>query len=248
MQSVGLHWIVIPCYNEADRLQADRFLTFLEEGPPDYRYVFVNDGSRDKTQAVLEELAARSEGRAQVLELPQNMGKAEAVRHGVLKSLEYEPWCVGYWDADLATPLELIPDMRAVLTEKPEVEVVLGSRVRLLGKAVERKMWRHYLGRVFASLVSLALKIPVYDTQCGAKLIRVTENTARVFEEPFMTTWLFDVEMLGRYQTLVDPLRAFYEHPLAAWKEIPGSKVRPADFVKAIGQLSRLYWLRLRHL
>jgi hypothetical protein len=129
---------------------------------------------------------------------------------------------------------------------------VLGSRVRLLGRSIERSALRHYLGRVFATGASLTLGLPVYDTQCGAKLFRVTPALARVLERPFLTRWVFDVELLARYGQVVSvgsgPAveRRVYELPLQHWRDVPGSKVRPWDFVRSGLELVRIWRLYRR--
>ena len=243
--------IVIPCYNEAARLDAEALRAFVGAGNPQ-RFLFVNDGSRDDTLRLLESLRDEDQGRFAVLDLPQNVGKAEAVRRGVLRALEGRPDFVGYWDADLATPLAEIPRFCEILAARPEVRLVLGSRVRLLGRTIRRRVSRHLLGRLFATAASLALRLPVYDTQCGAKLFRVTPELGNVFAEPLRSRWVFDVELLARLlQTwrstaAASPETAFYEHPLARWEDVAGSKVRLWDFPKSAWELAVIYWCYCR--
>jgi putative flippase GtrA len=97
------------------------------------------------------------------------------------------------------------------------------------------------LGRIFATGASLCLNLPVYDTQCGAKLLRAGEGMASLFEKPFGSRWIFDVELLARYMKNKGSGAGLYEHSLASWRDVGESKVRPMDFVRGIGELLRVY-------
>lgn len=240
--------IVIPCYNEADRLRPDAFDSFVDR-EEDVSFLFVDDGSDDGTGRVLRELTSRRPDRLAQVELAGNRGKAEAVRRGVTRALESQPDLIGYWDADLATPLPAISDFLDVVRERPSVELVMGSRVKLLGRRIRRRAVRHYPGRVFATSASLVLDLPVYDTQCGAKLFRNVPRTQRLFSEPFTAGWIFDVELLARYLAALRsdpeaprPEEAIHELPLWEWTDVAGSKTRPRDFVRAAWDLARIWW------
>ena len=118
--------------------------------------------------------------------------------------------------------------------------MVFGARVRLLGRAIERSPLRHYLGRVFATAASLTLGLPIYDTQCGAKLFRVCPLVRSLFQQPFMTRWLFDVEIIARLiQTcrrddLPPPKDLIYEFPLQTWTDVGGVKSQAARFFQKL--------------
>jgi dolichyl-phosphate beta-glucosyltransferase len=237
--------LVVPCFNEAARLDVAAFRGF-ELRSRRVVFWFVNDGSSDGTLELLRGLARERPDRVFVLELQPNRGKAEAVRQGLLAALDSGAALVGFWDADLATPLSELPRFCEVLDERPEIEIVMGSRVRLLGRQIERSALRHYLGRVFATGASLTLRLPVYDTQCGAKLLRSNSLTRELLARPFLTRWVFDVELLARYARLVRGLeppveRRIYELPLVRWMDVAGSKVRPWDFVRSGLELLRIW-------
>jgi glycosyltransferase involved in cell wall biosynthesis len=238
--------VVVPCYNEERRLDTAAFRSF-DRDRLGLRFCFVNDGSRDGTLALLQRLVSEAPGLGFVLDLVTNHGKAEAVRRGLLAALETGATYVGFWDADLATPLDELPRFEEVLDERPQVELVLGSRVRLLGRHIERRAARHYLGRVFATGASLTLGLAVYDTQCGAKLFRSTPRLRALLSEPFLTSWVFDVEVLARYKRSLrgEPgltaAEHIYELPLRRWTDVPGSKVKAWDFVRSGVELFRIW-------
>jgi dolichyl-phosphate beta-glucosyltransferase len=239
--------IVVPCYNESERLAVAKFHEFAS-AHPEVRFLFVNDGSRDETLRILQGLHAHDPVHFQVLDLPQNQGKAEAVRRGMLQAFGVHDRYVGFWDADLATPLAEIPRFVAALERHPERDICFGSRVRLLGRNIDRQALRHYLGRLFATVASFVLDLAVYDTQCGAKLFRVREQTLKLFAAPFSVNWTFDVELIARLQAQTatrshsgDADQRIYELPLNDWHDVAGSKVRPADFFKAFFEMLRVY-------
>jgi dolichyl-phosphate beta-glucosyltransferase len=237
--------MVVPCYNESQRLPAAAFENFLDAGETSAFFIFVDDGSRDQTLALLERIRKGREDRVAVLPLTPNRGKAEAVRTGMNYALERDFPYAGFWDADLATPLTAIGTFVNLLDCHPDLDMAFGARVKLLGRHVDRRPRRHYTGRVFATAVSLVLRLPIYDTQCGAKLFRCTPLMRSLFGEPFLSRWIFDVEIIARYILLQEsPQEAgkrIYEFPLDTWTDVRGSKLKPSDFVRAAYDLFRIY-------
>lgn len=245
---------MVPCFNEADRLSESEFRAAVARDET-LDFIFVDDGSTDQTRVKLQSLCENSSGRMRCLMFDKNGGKAEAVRQGFMSALDGGYRLIGYWDADLATPLDAIPHFIGCFDD-PRVLLVLGSRVKLLGRRIERRPLRHYLGRVMATFVSITLRLDVYDTQCGAKLFRVNDALRDIFSRPFLTSWVFDVEILARYIVLehdgILPSGALsngiIEYPVQEWRDIPGSKIRPLDFLRAPIELLKVYFfLKKKH-
>jgi len=157
--------------------------------------VFVDDGSTDSTGEVIADQINRYPDRIAALRNETNLGKGESVRRGVLFAFSRAD-LVGYWDADLATPLDAIPEL-VVELERGNACLVMGSRIKIAGHEIIRNAWRHYLGRVFATLASTVIGHGFYDTQCGAKVFR-KEIVEACFTQPFLSKWCFDIEMLLR--------------------------------------------------
>jgi glycosyltransferase involved in cell wall biosynthesis len=239
VEQARLPVVVIPCFDEEHRLDTVRLAELAESGR--VRLLMVDDGSTDRTLSMLRALA-ESVSSVDVLDLPRNVGKAETVRLGLLQAVESGAPTVGYYDADLATPPHELLRLLDVLDDRPEISFVMGARVALLGRTIERSALRHYLGRIFATLASVILRLRVYDTQCGAKVFRVTPALVEAINRPFRSSWVFDVELIARLlqgSRSVDPVpaSAFEEVPLREWHDVGGSKLTVPRMVRAMTDL-----------
>ncbi len=233
--------IVIPCYNEAKRFPEAAFKTFFQQNP-DYHFIFVNDGSKDQTLQMLLALEKYGNGRIEVIN-QKNQGKAAAVRAGMLHAAAKNQFSyIGFLDADFAATPENFNLFLTIAKEFNHRYVLLmGSRVKRLGAHIERKLSRHIIGRVVATIISsYILKLPSYDTQCGAKMFRKEVVTA-IFDKPFNTKWLFDVEVILRLITNVPGSeKQILEIPLTVWEDKAGSNLTYKDALSVFREMWRI--------
>jgi len=244
-ESVG---VVIPVFNEAVRLNEDEYLKFAKKYPQ-VILLLVNDGSTDGTLKKITHLS-ENQPNIHILNKTKNEGKGEAIRSGAqFFEQHFAPvkW-LGFMDGDLATPfseLEIFLDSSDFGSQ--ELFGIFGSRFKCLGASISRNEVRHYMGRVMATLISRLLRLPIYDSQCGFKFFKPNCFYA-ICKEPFLSKWLFDVEMIIRVGNHFGEkgINGLKERPLNEWNEIPGSKVRPIDFVLELVQLYRIK-LKYKH-
>ena len=224
--------IIIPCYNESKRLKTISFSNYLESNPS-ITLLFVDDGSDDSTLSILQKLSKKHVN-ALCLSLQKNSGKAEAIRQGVIyisDNLDCELF--GYFDADLSTSLNYIKQFQEVFKGSGEIKIVMGARIRRLGAHISRNQIRHIFGRIVATIASIILALPVYDTQCGAKIFD-HKFVGQVFLEPFQTKWLFDIEILLRLTQKYGCnkiIQSTLEFPLERWIDEGNSKIKFKDFL-----------------
>ncbi|MDB5258295.1 MAG: hypothetical protein JWM14_2990 [Chitinophagaceae bacterium] len=231
--------IVIPCYNEATRFNQTLFEDFYRRS--DVFFYFVNDGSKDDTWSLLERIA-KDKDRILLINMPSNVGKAEAVRKGMLqaelaKRFDY----IGFWDADFATPLDEILQFQQLI--RPDIKIITGSRIKRLGARIERSAFRHYFGRIFATIVTKLFQLPIYDTQCGAKLFHQS-IVVPLFKDAFHSKWMFDLELFIRFKKLYGEKELqinCYEHPLKCWIDVGGSKMKKMDFLNVPFRILSLF-------
>lgn len=232
--------LVVPCYNEEKRLSPGEFLASLEQDP-NLHWLFVDDGSKDSTAQVIKTMQQQNPQRILFHQLAKNSGKGEAVRQGLLKAIEEQADLTGYFDADLATPMSEVFRLLNIFQTRNKQKVLFGARVFLLGRNIDRKRWRFWLGRCFALVASQMLKLKVYDTQCGAKLIAHFDKLPICLEKPFDSSWLFDVELIQR---LIKQgglqVSDFFEEPLLQWTDVGGSKVKARAFLVALKDLIKI--------
>ncbi|MGB5944324.1 MAG: response regulator [Leeuwenhoekiella sp.] len=233
--------IVIPCYNEAERLSGKAFQIFAHSNLG-YQLCFVNDGSTDNTLEVLRELQKGNEETIEIYNCERNGGKAEAVRQGMLHlakkaDLEY----VGYLDADLSTDFSDYENLIQTL-DGSNFKIVSGSRMHRMGADIARDSARQIISKSINMIIQRILSMPFKDTQCGAKVM--TKDTADlVFEKPFRTKWLFDVEIFMRMRSAFGKEQAkamICEQPLKRWVHMDGSKLSFKDSLKIFFQLSKI--------
>ena len=233
--------VVIPCYNEEDRLSGKEFQDFARRHPG-YHLCFVNDGSTDNTLQVLQEIRKGNEDSISVYNCEQNGGKAEAVRQGILhlaKDGQFD--YMGYLDADLSTDFTDFDELVRTI-EGSNFDIVSGSRISRMGADITKESARKIISKTINLIIQKILGMPFKDTQCGAKVMR-PKTVASVFDKPFKTRWLFDVEIFIRMGKMYGREKAtslICEQPLKRWIHADGSKLSMRDSIKIIWQLGQL--------
>ncbi|MGH9648825.1 MAG: dolichyl-phosphate beta-glucosyltransferase [Bryobacteraceae bacterium] len=229
--------IVVPAYNEAARLPLTlpKMAQFCERHGS-AELLVVNDGSKDSTETVVREFAARYPF-ARLLQNPGNRGKGFSVRHGMEKA--QGDWILST-DADLSSPLEEVDKLLAAV-EKERAAAAIGSRAldrSLVG--VHQAAFREASGRVFNVVMRTATGLPFRDTQCGFKLFR--NDAARfIFPRQRLDGFGFDVEDL-----LIARIHGFkvVEVPVR-WDNVEGTKVSALTGIRAFGDLAVVRWHQL---
>lgn len=229
--------IVIPCHNEALRLEPGKFSAFLSHAATTH-LLLIDDGSTDQTRQVLEQIRQMHPDQVTVLSLPSRSGKGEAVRRGMMESFTLFPdiAVTGYMDADLSVSFE---EMTRLFEKFNTVQkkYLLGSRIKKIGAVITRNEWRHFYSRIIATIVGSIIRLDVYDTQCSAKLFR-RDIIEAVFSKPFRTNWLFDVEIICRLHSNYGDLNENgLEEPLLEWTERKGSKLRWYSIFRVIREV-----------
>ncbi|HUZ02271.1 MAG TPA: dolichyl-phosphate beta-glucosyltransferase [Thermomicrobiaceae bacterium] len=219
--------VVIPAYNEADRLPATltAVIEFLRTRDYSWEIIVADDGSEDATPAIAS--AAALAPTVRHLRLPHR-GKAATVRDGVLAA---EGDVVVFTDADLSTPIAYVDRVRDLIASG--WEVVIGTREGAGARRLGEPFYRHLMGRAYNYAVRLLVVRGISDTQCGFKAFRrqvardlftrsrLYRDTSGALRGPLVTG--FDVEILflarkGRYRMCELPV---------TWHHVAGSKVRP---------------------
>ena len=235
--------LVVPCYNEAQRWVQ----SYWEElaADPGLSLIFVDDGSTDQTLHHLHEFADGSGQK--VISLTRNHGKAEAIRTGLLAAGLEDALGVGYLDADGAFPVrDVLSQVRLFEAESRRREdgwALWSSRVLLAGRDIQRRTSRHYVGRVILTLLAERFRFVVYDTQSGLKIFGDPVTLRECLQEPFVTKWFVDVELLLRWRQATGTELDIWEEPVSAWKDMPGSKLWPGQFAVVGSDL----WKLARH-
>ena len=229
--------IVIPFFNEENRIAVDSFTHFIKE-TNFILLVLVDDGSTDKTHEVLKEIQNQSPGSVEIIKLDKNIGKGNAIRAGMEMAIETKIPFTAYMDADLSAPFEEIIKLYS-FTRAHQLDAVFGSRLKKLGSNIQRSLFRHLSGRLIATIIDTKFKIGCYDTQCSAKVFS-TAILPDIIETPFYTRWFFDVEIMLRLKKKDNHFN-IQEVPLENWEHKPGSKITALSFFNILKELVKLF-------
>ncbi|MGL5112755.1 MAG: glycosyltransferase [Flavobacterium sp.] len=233
--------VVIPCYNEEKRLLGEDFRKFVHKNLG-YHLCFVNDGSKDRTLEVLQELIKGKEDYISIYDCEKNGGKAEAVRLGMLHLAKQSQFdYIGFLDADLSTNFEDFNILTEAISNS-KYKLVFGSRITRMGADIAKESARAIISKTINFIIRKTLSMEINDTQCGAKIM-TKEIIEKTFQEKFITKWLFDVEIFMRMKKiygLKETKGMILEKPLNRWIHADGSKLSMKDSIKIVGQLGQI--------
>ena len=229
-----LFTIVVPAYNEADRLgrTLSELLAWLAAYPLAGRVLVVDDGSSDGTgDAVRAQMPAHPN--LDLITLSRQSGKGAAVRAGMLAAATD---IVGFMDADLSTDLRHVAD--AVAAIQNGADVLIGSRALRKSQTVVRQpAFRRVGARIFRELARQLGGLPdTPDSQCGFKFYKgpVAHD---LYGSTVIDRWMFDLEMLR----LAKHRGYTVEQLPVDWTNDPDSRLRlTVDTMRMVRDLARI--------
>ncbi len=182
--------IILPVHNEENRLPTT--LQDLEEFISRQNFgcevIIVENGSHDRSFEIAKDYSARHPGFLVFQE--KERGKGLAVRTGMLKARgQYRMFC----DVDFSMPIDEIT--RFLPPNNPDADIVIGSREAPGAIRYDEPTYRHFIGRIFNTMVRLAVLPALQDSQCGFKMFKDT-CAESVFRRQTLTGMSFDVEVL----------------------------------------------------
>lgn len=227
--------IIVPCFNEEHRfpIQYWREIVRTEN---EVKFLFIDDGSSDRTFEILQEVCTGTSSR--VLKSANNRGKGNAIHKGFLEALEMHPdiEVLGFLDSDGAFSIKDIFRLVDIAIQPQHslvalpIDAVISSRVSLSGREINRKLSRHYLGRLVATLLTRKWTDSPYDTQSGYKLFINSKSFREAIKSDFSTRWFVDIELLTRIGINNKGILNIWEEPLLYWNDVAGSKL---NFMKS---------------
>jgi len=227
--------IVIPAYNEADRIEETIHRIFNEIKGFKFEVVVSEDGSTDETPLILKRLKRQYGERMVVIHSKRRLGKGGGFLRGVMFS---HGRYIILLDADYPTNAQTI--MNIVNYLRKGYDVIIGSRAhRLSILDPPAPPLRVVMGRVFNMMVRLLFDVDVHDTQCGVKGFK--REVFSIIGPIQFSNFVFDVEIIVKAKTCNLKIK---EIPIY-WSNKAGSKVRVIrDALTMLNGLLNI-WLRL---
>ena len=159
--------IIVPCYNEEQAIPYfyEEITKVAKEMKNDFEFIFVNDGSKDKTIEIVKEYAKKDK-RVKFIHFSRNFGKEAAMYAGLeLSTGDY----VAIMDADLQDPPALLPQMVSILEdENSDYDSVGTRRVTRKGEPPIRS----FFARKFYKIINKMSKIEMVDGARDYRLMK----------------------------------------------------------------------------
>ncbi len=243
--------IIVPCFNEEKRFDKKYFENLVVAKGTEW--LFVDDGSFDNTFNILSDLCSGQNVKA--LRLPKNVGKSEAVRSGMSYAKDIYPsinW-FGFLDSDGAFSYDEVSEILVAVGDKnfESYDAVFSSRVKLSGRRIERKTYRHLIGRIVTTIFGAIWKEIPYDTQSGFKLFRNTEFFLDAISKPLNNRWFFDIGIVVRMANSQGRLPSIWEIPVRSWVDVSESKISIRESFRLafeIPRIASLIFVNRKHL
>ena len=224
---MGEFVIVVPFYNEENRIKKNLNYWLSLGTIKNIEWIFVDDGSQDATSKELQNLAGALKN-IHLHNLNKNQGKAKALQIGMALALERKPKFIGFLDGDASISqqdFERIIELSKFKFIKGNLfSAVFASRISLSGREINRKIIRKWNSRIIATVFGFFTDDLPYDTQCGFKLFVNNRSFNQVIKtHKFKTRWFFDLELLIAMRRISEV--RVYEEPLDSWKDEDDSKL-----------------------
>ena len=235
--------IVIPCFNEAQRLDLSYFnkLSRIQNT----MWVFVDDGSTDSTSKILKNYSKKKN--TINVRINHNVGKSNAIAYGMnyaFSKISDIGW-IGFLDSDGAFATSDVERIIKMTSSSKKYDALYTSRVKMAGRDIRRNNTRHIIARLITSLFGLVWKDIPYDTQSGFKLYRYSDNFNSIFIKLFKTKWFFDIELSIRYSKYKKKNIHVWEEPVSSWIDIPGSKINYRQSMRIVLEVIYIFYLLL---
>jgi dolichyl-phosphate beta-glucosyltransferase len=226
--------IIIPAYNEAERLpltliDVDKHLSEQEYS---YEIIVINDGSTDNTTEIVERFIPLVKN-LKILDNKENQGKGGAVKQGML--ITKGNWRL-FMDADNSTSISEFNKMLPYLKEG--FDIVIGSRA-VKGATLNppQPFYRQLAGKLGNLFIQLLTLRGIKDSQCGFKCFS-EESAERIFAINKIKDWAFDVEVLALAKSMGYRVK---EMPVN-WTNSPQSHVRFSSYFKTLWEVVKIWW------
>lgn len=182
--------IVVPFYNEESHIL--HVWSMLDRsGLP---FVFVNDGSTDRTKMILEDIRKKTDY-FPIISYTKNIGKGFALRQGAYYAIDEKHGLnadyVLFFDSDRQNTIDDIKSFYEALNQHPQAKIIVGNR---LSHAISMSIIRRLTNRIMSKIISILAGRNISDTQCGMRLVHKS-----VFDIQFKSDkFEFESEMLIR--------------------------------------------------